>query len=81
MLVPLSSDYKTGTDLNTASNLVSTINCVQANGNTAYANAIDAAQAEIVKDGRPGAIKIIVLLSDGAANTGPLYYPASRRTC
>ena len=76
VLVPLSSDYKTGTDLNTASNLVSTINCVQANGNTAYANAIDAAQAEIVKDGRPGTIKIIVLLSDGAANTGPLYYPA-----
>jgi hypothetical protein len=77
VLVPLSSDYKTGTNLNTASNLVSTINCVQANGNTAYANAIDAAQAEIVKDGRPGTIKIIVLLSDGAANTGPLYYPAN----
>jgi len=77
VLVPLSSDYKTGTDLNTSSNLVSTIKCVQANGNTAYANAIDAAQAEIVKDGRPGTIKIIVLLSDGAANTGPLYYPAS----
>ena len=57
VLVPLSSDYKTGTDLNTASNLVSTINCVQANGNTAYANAIDAAQAEIVKDGRPGTIE------------------------
>jgi len=50
---------------------------VQANGNTAYANAIDAAQKELVKDGRPGALKIIVLLSDGAANTGPLYYPAS----
>ncbi len=77
LLVPLSSDYKTGNSLNPASNLVSTIDCVKANGNTAYANAIDAAQAEIVKDGRPGTQKVIVFLSDGAANTGPLYYPAS----
>ena len=77
LLVPLSNDYKTGNVLNTGSNLVSTINCVKANGNTAYANAIDAAQAELVKDGRVGTQKIIVFLSDGAANTGPLYYPAS----
>jgi hypothetical protein len=75
LLVPLSSDYKTGTVLNGSSDLVYTINCVKANGNTAYANAIDAAQAELVKDGRPGTQKIIVFLSDGAANTGPSYYP------
>ena len=77
LLVPLSSDYKTGSDLNDSSDLVSTIDCVKAAGSTAYANAIDAAQAEIVKDGRPGTQKVIVLLSDGAANTGPSYYPAS----
>ena len=77
LLVPLSSDYKTGNVLNDSSDLVYTINCVKANGNTAYANAIDAAQAELVKDGRVGTQKIIVFLSDGAANTGPLYYPAS----
>ena len=77
LLVPLSSDYKTGTDLNDSSNLVSTIDCVKAAGSTAYANAIDAAQAELVKDGRPGTQKVIVFLSDGAANTGPSYYPAS----
>jgi Putative Flp pilus-assembly TadE/G-like/von Willebrand factor type A domain len=77
VLVPLSSDYSINGAPNKNSDLVSTIACVQANGNTAYANAIDAAQAELVKDGRPGTTKIIVLLSDGAANTGPLYYPAN----
>ncbi len=76
VLVPLSSDYKTGTGLNDSSDLVSTIDCVKAAGSTAYANAIDAAQAEIVQDGRPGTQKVIVFLSDGAANTGPTYYPA-----
>jgi hypothetical protein len=77
VLVPLSSDYSVNGAPNKNSALVQTIACVQANGNTAYANAIDAAQAELVKDGRPGTTKIIVLLSDGAANTGPLYYPAN----
>ncbi len=77
VLVPLSSDYSVNGAPNESSALVSTINCVQANGNTAYANAIDAAQAELVRDGRPEATKVIVFLSDGAANTGPLYYPAN----
>ena len=77
VLVPLAGDYKhaDGT-LNSSSNLVSAINCVQANGTTAYANALEAAQAELVKDGRPGVQKVIVMMSDGAANTGPPSYPA-----
>ena len=38
-LVPLSSDFRNADgSLNTRSNLVSTINCVQSNGSTAYAN-------------------------------------------
>jgi hypothetical protein len=78
LLVPLSHDYKNkdGT-LNTSSNLVSTVNCVQGGGTTAYANAIDAAQAELDKDGRASVPDVIVFLSDGAANTGPTFYPAT----
>jgi hypothetical protein len=73
-LVPLSSDYKlpNGT-LNTGSSLVSTVNCLQGAGSTAYANAIDAAQAELNLHGRAHVPKVIVFFSDGAANTGPSY--------
>lgn len=75
VVVPLSSDYLAKGALNSASNLVSTINCVQAGGPTAYANALEAAQAELVAHGRPGVARVVILLSDGAANTGPTYYP------
>jgi len=78
LLVPLSHDYKNKDgSLNTSSNLVSTVNCVKGGGTTAYANAIDAAQAELQKDGRPDVPNVIVFLSDGAANTGPSYYSTS----
>jgi hypothetical protein len=77
VIVPLASDYLVKGALNPASDLVSTINCVKAAGFTAYANALDAAQTELVAHGRAGVAKVIVFLSDGAANTGPLYYPAS----
>jgi Putative Flp pilus-assembly TadE/G-like/von Willebrand factor type A domain len=73
-VVPLSNAYASAVgQLNTASPLVSTVNCVQAGGNTAYAEALDAAYAELQADGRPDAQKAIVILSDGAANTGPSY--------
>ena len=49
VLVPLSSDYSSGGVLNTSSPLVSAINCVQANGTTSYANALEAAQAELAR--------------------------------
>ena len=60
-----------------SSDLISTLNCVQAGGQTAYANALDAAQAELDANGRPGVQKVIIFLSDGAANTGPGYLPAT----
>jgi hypothetical protein len=85
VIVPLSNDYLANGSLNQGSALVSTINCVQAAGWTAYATALEAAQAELVAHGRPGVQKVVVLLSDGAANGGPLYYPPSslylRRPC
>jgi hypothetical protein len=75
LLVPLSKDFKNSNGtLNTSSNLVSTINCVQGGGTTSYANAIDSAQAELNAHGRSDVQDIIVFLSDGAANTGPSYY-------
>ncbi len=77
VIVPLSSDYSAHGTLDPTSKLVSTIDCVQAGGSTAYANALEAAQAELVKDGRSNTQRVVVLLSDGAANTGPSYYPAN----
>jgi len=78
VVVPLSGDYasKTGV-LNTSSQLVSTINCLRAAGNTSYALAIEKAQAELNLHGRSGVQKVIVFFSDGAANTGPSYYPST----
>jgi hypothetical protein len=81
LVVPMSTDYGTmvGNTLvpNPSSALVSTIACVAPGGSTAYANAIDVSQTELAVKGRPGVQKVIVLLSDGAANTGPGYLPAS----
>ena len=77
-VVPLSNAYASSVgNLDNASPLVSTVNCVQAGGNTAYAEAVDAAYAELQADGRPNAQKAIVILSDGAANTGPSQLPAT----
>jgi len=77
-IVPLNKDYKKsdGT-LNSGSDLVATINCIKGNGTTAYANALESAQAELDAHGRPGVQDIIVFMSDGAANTGPSYYSTS----
>lgn len=77
VIVPLSTDYKTGNVLNTSSSLVSTINCVKGAGGTAYATALEKAQAELNLHGRSGVQDIIVFLSDGAANYGPSYYSSS----
>jgi Flp pilus assembly protein TadG len=80
VLVPLTNQYKLANgklDTTGGSPLVSAIECVTAAGTTSYANALEAAQAELVKDGRPGVQKIIVFMSDGAANTGPTSYAQS----
>jgi hypothetical protein len=76
-IVPLASDFTKAGKLDNNSNLVKTLNCVQANDRTAYANALEAAQNELNAHGRPDAPDIIVFLSDGAANIGPTYYPAN----
>jgi hypothetical protein len=76
-IVPLSSDYTLNGRLDNNSNLVRTINCMQANDRTAYANALEAAQTELTTHGRPDAPNVIIFLSDGAANIGPTYYPTN----
>ena len=85
VLAQLAQDYKTGTALNESSRLVSTVNCLKANGTTAYATAIEKAQAELDARGRSNAADIIVFFSDGAANYGPSYYsntsPYRRQPC
>jgi Putative Flp pilus-assembly TadE/G-like len=78
VVVPLSNTYASSIgNLVPTSPLISTVNCVQAGGSTAYAEAIDAAYAELQADGRPTAQKAIVILSDGAANDGPSTLPAT----
>jgi Flp pilus assembly protein TadG len=79
-LVPLSNSYASSVgNLIASSPLMSTVSCVQAGGGTAYAEAMDAAYAELQKDGRPKTQKVIVILSDGAANDAPSYLPATSR--
>ena len=55
-------------------NSVSTLECLQGNGTTSYADAIDFAQAELASNGRPDAQNVIVFLSDGAANTAGTWH-------
>jgi hypothetical protein len=85
-IVQLSNNYKIDGNLNESSQLVSRIRCQRGGGSTAYANAIEHAQAELTSSrGRPGIQNVIVFFSDGAANTGPSYYSSSspyrRRPC
>ncbi|MGC9974300.1 MAG: pilus assembly protein TadG-related protein [Gaiellaceae bacterium] len=78
VVVPLSNDYATTAgDLNSSSQLVSTINCIKAAGDTSYATAIEKAQAELNAHGRAGVGHVIIFFSDGAANIGPTYYAAN----
>jgi Putative Flp pilus-assembly TadE/G-like/von Willebrand factor type A domain len=77
VVVGLSSDYKLGGSLNNTSKLVSTVNCLQANGMTAYATAMERARAELAARGRSNAEHVIVFFSDGAANFGPTYYSST----
>jgi hypothetical protein len=84
-IVQLSKDYVKNGVLLTNSNLVQTLNCQRASGRTAYANALEAAQAELDRGGRSDVQDVIVFLSDGAANIGPTYYsttsPYRRQPC
>jgi Flp pilus assembly protein TadG len=85
VIAGLSSDYKSGNNLNASSQLVSTIECVRGAGSTSYATAIEKAQGELDAHGRADVQDIIVFFSDGAANYGPSYYgnssPYRRQPC
>jgi len=75
LLVGLSNTYASSLgNLDSTSPLVSTVNCVHAVGGTAYTLALDTAYQELQAHGRQGTQKVIVFLSDGAANYGPQYY-------
>ena len=76
LVVPLSADFKVNGVLNNSSNLVQTINCQQPAGTTHYSLAIQAAQAELAAHGRAGVQRVIIFLTDGAANTGPHFFSA-----
>ena len=70
-VVPLSNTYMDSAgNLIPGSPLVSDINCMKPGGGTDYADAMTAAYNELNLHNRPGVQKIIVLLSDGAANFG-----------
>lgn len=70
-VVPLGNSYATSPgQLVSSSPLVTDLNCLKTGGGTNYASALEAADAELLSDGRPAAKKVIILLSDGAANSG-----------
>lgn len=73
VVVGLSNDYKTSASspLNQSSTLVSDINCMKAGGTTAYATAIDKAQAVLSANHDPKAQDVIVFFTDGEATYGP----------
>lgn len=69
-LVGLSSDYASVRgNLNSGSSLMQTLDCLPSHGSTSYAGAITSAQDALTR-GRTGVQKVLVFLSDGAANTG-----------
>jgi Flp pilus assembly protein TadG len=77
LVVPLSSDFKSGSSLNTSSNLVRAARAggsgctagITAYGGvgTFYADVVLAAQNYLAANGRAGSNKMIILLSDGDA--------------
>lgn len=92
VITPLSNDFRTSnaSGLNPNSNIVKLMNggtgC--ANGlqlptdpeGTTYADAIEIAQQYLAANGRPNAQDVIVFLSDGEANYGPVYHSNSGGT-
>ncbi len=51
--------------------------CIQAGGNTSYSEALRQAKAELAAHGRPNVPDFIVFLTDGEANIGSVYGPAT----
>lgn len=82
LIAPLANDYASspGT-LNAGSTLVDRVRCqLQGGGRTAYAGSLDSARAQLNTNGRAGVQKVIVFLSDGAANYGGNFEPSQYRT-
>ena len=47
--------------------------CIQTGGGTSYSQAIRTAISELTTHGRPNTTKIVIFMTDGAANIGPVY--------
>ncbi len=75
-VVNLTNDFRLSDNspLNPNSNLVQTVDCIETGGSTAYATAIDKAQAMLSAQGRSDAQDVIIFFTDGEANYGPWYY-------
>jgi len=73
IVVGLTNDYKTSatSSLNPGSTLVSDITCLKAGGTTAYATAIDKAQAVLAANHQTGVQDAIIFFTDGQATYGP----------
>ncbi len=89
LVLGFQTDYNTGGTLNTTSNLVKAarggaagctagVSAIGGSG-TFYADAITAAQSYLTANGRSGVRKMIILLSDGDANSS--YAPTSTNEC
>ncbi len=75
VLAPLASDFKLPDgNLDSASRLVSTIDCLKSKGWTPMAPAIQAAKDELVTRGRkgPDIQQVIIYLGDGGGNAQPM---------
>lgn len=79
-VVRLANNYMdTNGNLISTSPLISDINCIKSGGATDYSDAMEASYAELQADGRSGVQKVMVILSDGAANMGQGCPEADRR--
>jgi hypothetical protein len=47
--------------------------CIRSDGGTSYSQALRTAIAELSNHGRPNATKIVIFMTDGTANVGPVY--------
>jgi Flp pilus assembly protein TadG len=62
--------------LNNGSPIVQMLDCIQPNGSTSYVDAIAEAQHELEEHGRGNVQDVMIVLTDGAANTTTRYVPS-----
>lgn len=73
VIANLAYDYKkTDGSLNTASTMVSSLDCLRGKGHTAMAPAVKEATAHMLANSRAGAKKFMVFMGDGGGNTQPV---------